>query len=254
MRSSPLKSPTRFVCIWSITRMETDDVVLVALVNKPRDMEIVQSERWYRIPAKQAAVRIGPVQYIAFYLTKAFGDSKWMIREYAPVQGHELVRRRDLLPEESDHPRANEAYYKLQLGPLIELSRPIVSRRGRRLLFVRTTGAKFSRAVEIDDLLGKSDADEALWSMLKSSGISAARQISVRDARARYRVDFWIRCIHGDIAIFLGGSPHRDLKRQMCRVIRIPEEKAIGRTKECVADIRRTIRELGGLKYGRTME
>ena len=142
--------------------MDADDTVPVALVNKPRDMEIVRTERWYRIPAKRAPGQIALVRYIAFYLTKAFGDCKWMIREYAPVQGHELAHRRDLFPDESDHPRADEAYYKLQLGSLILLPRPIVSRRGRRLLFVWTTGARFSHAVEIDDLLGRGDADEAL--------------------------------------------------------------------------------------------
>ena len=33
-----------------------------------------------------------------------------------------MVRRRDLLPDEPDHPRADQAYYKLQLGPLERLA------------------------------------------------------------------------------------------------------------------------------------
>ena len=43
------------------------------------------------------------------------------IRWYAQVRGHELVTRRDLLPDEPDHPRAEQRYYKLQLGKLVEL-------------------------------------------------------------------------------------------------------------------------------------
>jgi hypothetical protein len=35
---------------------------------------------------------------------------------YAPIQGHELVTRRDLIPSEPDHPHAGQWYYKLQLG------------------------------------------------------------------------------------------------------------------------------------------
>ena len=172
--------------------MDADEVVLVALLNQPRDLEIVRAEHWYRIPAKHAPAHFTQARYVAFYLTRSFGACKWSIREYAPVRGHELVRRRDLFPDEIDHPRADDAYYKLQLGQLIALPRPIVSRAGRRVLFIWTTGDKFLRAVEINDLLGKSEADDALWSALKQSRIAAERQIIVRDVRARYRVDFWI--------------------------------------------------------------
>jgi len=49
-------------------------------------------------------------------LTKAFKEDKWAIHYYAPIQGHELVARRDLIPSEPDHPRAGQWYYALQLG------------------------------------------------------------------------------------------------------------------------------------------
>ena len=90
--------------------MDADDVVLVALMNQPRDLEIICAEHWYRIPAKHAPAHITQARYVAFYLTKNFGDAKWSIREYAPIRGHELVRRRDLFPGDIDHPRADEAY------------------------------------------------------------------------------------------------------------------------------------------------
>jgi hypothetical protein len=62
------------------------------------------------------------------FFTKAFGEEKWSIRWYAPVRGHELVRRRDLLPD--------EAYYKLQLGPLMQLELAIHSLRWLRISFL----------------------------------------------------------------------------------------------------------------------
>jgi hypothetical protein len=151
--------------------VDADDVVLVALLNQPRDLERVRSEQWYRIPVKHAPVHFTQAHYLAFYLTKSFADAKWSICEYAPVRGHELVRRRDLFPDQAGHPRADDAYYKLQLGPLIALPRPIVSRSGRRILFLWTTGDKFLRAVEINDLFGSSQADDALWDELRASGI-----------------------------------------------------------------------------------
>lgn len=229
--------------------MDAGDVVLVALINKPRDLEIVRAEHWYRIPAKHAPAHLMQTRYLAFYLTKAFGANKWSIREYAPVRGHELVRRRDLFPDEGDHPRADEAYFKLQLGPLIALPRPIVSRAGRRILFIWTTGDKFSRAVEINDLLGKGDADDALWQTLKDARIGAERQTTVRDARARYRVDYWIPCARGSLAVILGNTPRRLPKGKQWRALRFSEEDIYTRRDECVAQIGKMVRELGGTRY-----
>ena len=64
--------------------------------------------------------------------SRSLASSRW----YAPVRGHELVRRSDLFPDDPDHPRAGEAYYKLQLGPLMEMELPIFSLRWRRVTFI----------------------------------------------------------------------------------------------------------------------
>jgi hypothetical protein len=229
--------------------VDADDVVLVALLNQPRDLEIVRAEHWYRIPAKHAPAHLTQTRYVAFYLTKAFGETKWTIREYAPVRGHELVRRRDLFPDEVDHPRANDAYYKLQLGALIELPHPIVSRSGRRILFIWTTGDKFSRAVELNDLLGKSAADDALWDALKSAGIGAERQIVVRDKRARYRVDFWIPCARGNVAVIVSDVPRKLPKAGLCRTTRFTTNEIEKDVADCARQVNRLARELGGIKY-----
>ncbi len=229
--------------------MDADDGVLVALMNHPRDMDLVRAEHWYRIPAKHAPAHLTQARYLAFYLTKNFGEAKWSIREYAPIRGHELVRRRDLLPAESHHPRADEAYYKLQLGTLIALPRPIISRRGRRLLFIVTNGAKFSRAVEINDLLGQDDLDDELWNALKSSGVEAERQIIVRDARARYRVDFWIQCARGNIAVLLGDAPRRMPQGKAWRILCFSSDQLAHDTHNCVHQITNIVRELGGIQY-----
>lgn len=228
--------------------MDADDVVLVALVRQPRDLEIARTEHWYRIPARSAPRHLTQASYVAFYLTRAFGEHKWTIREYAPVRGHELVYRRDLLPHETTHPRADEAYYKLELGPLIELPRPIVSRRGRRLLFIWTTGAKFSRAVELNDLLGKNAADDALWDALKAHGIDAERQMTVRDVRARYRVDFWIPCARGNVAIALAARTRRLPGGKTWRALRF-DETDLQHPEVCVTKIRKVVRELGNANY-----
>ncbi len=164
------------------TLMHPDDVVLVVLINTVRDWELVTREHWYRIPTRHAPKLFASAQYLAFYFPRTFGERKWTISGYAPVRGHELVRRRDLLPDESNHPRADELYYKLQLGPVEKREPPIVGKRGRRILFLWTTWEKFSTARELGDLLHRGGA--------KENRFDAERGAMVNEGRSRYRVDF----------------------------------------------------------------
>ena len=132
--------------------IEPDARILICLVNRPRDLEIARWDHWYRIPVKHAPADY-LADFIAFYLTAAFGDEKWAIHEYAELRGHELVKRVDLFPDEPDHVRASELYYKMQLGPLQRLARPIPSLKWRRIAFLETTGDRFLNALEMSELV-----------------------------------------------------------------------------------------------------
>jgi hypothetical protein len=134
-----------------MTEILPEDLVLVSVITDPRDLEIARVLGWYRIPVASTPKTLR-VDWIAFYLTSAFGDEKWSIRYLARVRGHELVRRRELLRDEPDHLRADEPYFKIQLGPLVQLPKPILSRRWRRFTFLYTTGERLVRADEIKDL------------------------------------------------------------------------------------------------------
>lgn len=131
--------------------MYPEDRVLVTYLPKPADLEIIRREGWYRIPQKYAPKGLY-AEYYAFYLGRAFDADKWTIRYYAPRLGHELLTRGELLPAEPDHPRAKENYFKIQLGPIKELARPIVSLNWRRITFIHTTWDRFQDATEINDL------------------------------------------------------------------------------------------------------
>src|SRR4030043_210209 len=88
-----------------------------------------------------------------FYQTGAFGDEKWRIQYIAPVRGHELTTRAELLKTELDHPRAKEEYYKVQIGPLEKYSNPVLSETWRRITFLYTTGEYLLKATTINDLI-----------------------------------------------------------------------------------------------------
>jgi len=146
--------------------VQSDDLVLVAIMNDRRDLEIARVLGWYRIPVETAPKTL-QVDWIAFYLTAAFADLKWSIRHVASVRGFELTRRRDLLRDELDHPRADEPYYKVQLGPLQALSRPIPAKRWRRFTFLYTTGERLHSAEDVRDLrVADARTRNALWGWL----------------------------------------------------------------------------------------
>src|SRR4030043_210210 len=98
-------------------------------------------------------VKIVAVDYIAFYHTGAFGDEKWRIQYIAPVRGHELTTRSELLKTEPDHPRAKEEYYKIQIGPLERLPQAILAESWRRITFLYTTGEYILRATTVNNLI-----------------------------------------------------------------------------------------------------
>jgi len=190
--------------------MNPDDVVLVALINTSRDLERAVGERWYRIPTKHAPKFFSGAQYLAFYLPASFGARKWSIDTYATVRGHELARRVDLIPEEPNHARANELYYMLQLGETETREPPIVSKRGRRVLFLWTNWEKFSQAREWNDLYLRTPAHDKLYDALKSDGLEIERETFVREGRSRYRVDFLVYFSRGKIAVSLGDKTVRE--------------------------------------------
>ena len=101
--------------------MNPTDLVLVAILKDKRDLEIARVLGWYRIPLKTAPKTVA-VDWLAFYQTAKFADEKWAINFVAPVLGHELATRAELLRTQPDHPRADEQYYKVQIGPLERLS------------------------------------------------------------------------------------------------------------------------------------
>lgn len=142
-------------------------LVLVAVMTNPRDLDIARLLGWYRIPLRTAP-KVIDVDYLAFYQTAGFGEEqRWQISVCAPVRGHELTTRGELIRSEADHPRANEEYYKIQLGPLMMLDQPIRADRWRRVTFLYTIGELLNRANTIGDLVVRSEDRQILWKSLR---------------------------------------------------------------------------------------
>jgi len=149
-------------------------LILVAILPSQRDFDIARLFGWYRIPLKSAP-KVISVDFLAFYQTKTFGDAeRWQIAYVAEILGHELVKRVDLIRDEPNHPRAHEEYFKLQIGPLQRLEKPIPAGDWKRITFFYTTGAQFIDAQTINDLVIKAqDEREVLWHTLRERALRA---------------------------------------------------------------------------------
>jgi hypothetical protein len=148
------------------TSLTPTSLVLVAVMTGPRDLEIARLFGWYRIPLRTAP-KVIAVDYLAFYQTGAFREEKWRIQYIAPVRGHELTTRGELLRDESDHPRAREEYYKVQIGALEVLPKTIHADKWRRITFFYTTGEYMQIADTINDLVVHSEERKILWKALR---------------------------------------------------------------------------------------
>lgn len=146
--------------------VSTTDLILVCLMPSPRDFEIARLLGWYRIPLRSAP-KVVAVDRLAFYQPSSFGDSGGQIEFVADVRGHELTTRGELLRDESNHPRAHEEYYKIQIGGLEKLSQPILADKWKRLTFLYTTGEYLLKAKTLNDLVVNSDDRALLWRSLR---------------------------------------------------------------------------------------
>jgi hypothetical protein len=146
-------------------------LVLVCLLPTPRDLEIARLLGWYRIPFKSAP-KVVAVDYLAFYQPGNFGEQGAQIQYVAEVKGHELTTRLELLRDEPDHPRANEEYYKIQIGGLEKLAQPVKAEKWRRITFLYTTGEYLLKARTINDLVVHSDERQLLWRSLRERAVN----------------------------------------------------------------------------------
>ena len=153
----------------NLSYLSPSALILVAIIPTPEDLQVARVLGWYRIPIRTAP-RILNVDFLAFYQPASFSDRKWKIEFLAPVIGHELTTRIDLLREEKDHPRAGEEYYKVQLGPMQPLPHPITAGEWKRFTFLYTTGEYLQSARKLTELTVRPAERRRLWKALRERG------------------------------------------------------------------------------------
>lgn len=206
--------------------------VLVALMNNKKDFLIAQEKGWYRIPVKSAPKNIReeiPVKYLAFYQTKIFGVEKFTIKWYAEIKNIAKVFRKDLFQDEPQNSKSNKEYYKIEFDKLLQLKQPIVSKKGRRILFIPTTEQKFFGATEINYLFNDSPIEDKFWEALVDHNIEAERQYFITAQGKNRFLDFAIFCKDRNINVECDGDEyHTKVKDVKYDKIRNNEISSLG--------------------------
>ena len=144
---------------------------LAVVVASRRDWHRVCAEGWYRIPLKYAPQPVA-AEYLAFYLTRRCGSQAWCVPAYAAV-------RRELIAAEPDHPRADDLYYRVALGPLQLLPRPLPSRRLRRVTFIPTTLETLLAADDVADLWETDGTRAVAWRHFPDAARKATQRLTL---------------------------------------------------------------------------
>lgn len=156
------------------------DLVLVAFIPQPKDLEIARLLGWYRIPLRTAP-KVIAVDWLAFYQPASFGkQQKWCIEWTAEVRGHELTTRAELFKDQQDHPRAGEEYFKIQLGPLVALPIPVKADSWKRVTFLYTTGERLLHSQQLNQLTVHDEERAILWKALRERAMQE-QQYHVQD-------------------------------------------------------------------------
>jgi hypothetical protein len=179
--------------------MYPEDRVLVGVINRKRDLQYAQEDHWYRVPQERMPRGVHS-EYLAFYLSRAFKEKNGGIVYYAEQKGLELAYRRDLLPKEVTHPRANYVYYRVGLGELIEKTPPVVNPTKRPITFIYSTWDRFVRAREIRDLYSEGDYYvDRIYHALRDRGIRPQRIWEAERRDDDYAPGLRILCEDGEV-------------------------------------------------------
>jgi hypothetical protein len=178
--------------------------VLVVVLNNAEDLRRAASEGWYRIPQRSAPPRVG-ADYLAFYQTGAFADmpEAHTVSFYAATRRYRLLTRRELLPAEADHPRANEYYFRIEVGPFLRLPVPVRAASIRRVTFIHTTLDRLLTAADVRELFAQDDPFQKLWHALRANRLRPLRNRLVADQP----VDIALRARGGNLGIVCRDEP-----------------------------------------------
>ena len=165
-----------------------------------------------------------------------------------------------MLPNEASHPKVHNYYFRVHVGRVKKLPRPIRNIIPRRVSFGFTTLNRLLKSKNILQLYNIAPTEQIVEDGLRRADIKAIAQRRVLIGKKRYCLDFAVVCKRGSIAIECDnkkahsgpGQREKDriknsfLRRRGWLVIRLPEDNIISDLRGCIARVKKAVRKLGG--------
>lgn len=235
-----------------------DKIVLVGVIKDKRDLNILLTKNWYRIPVAHAPTR--QFNYLAFYQPALFGSQGKRIQYYARVLNYQIIRRNNLLPDEPSHCRAHNYYFQIKVGKIEKLFQPIKNIMPRRISFGFTTLNHLLKSKNILQLYSIAPTEQIIGCGMKRAGIKTIAQYHILSGKKRYCLDFAVFCRQGLIAIECDNKKAHSnprqrekdkiktafLKQSGWNVIRLIESDIVSNLNNCIAKIKKAVQKLGG--------
>jgi hypothetical protein len=180
-----------------------EERVLVGVISRKRDMDVLKTERWYRIPQAQFPRGVH-TEVVAFFLSSTVAKPDPAgIHYYGRKPGIELMYRRDILPNEPNHPRADEVYYQLHFKDIHPRIPPITNPTRRPITFIKTTWDRFEAAHVIADLYSEDDmfVDRVLYALQDRIDVHPARLWQADRQQDSAAPGLRIPCRFGEVAV-----------------------------------------------------
>ena len=236
-----------------------EPVALIGILKDRRDFDRLMHRRWYRIPLAHAPRR--RFSHLAFYQPASFGKRGKAIRYVAPVLGKRGARRRDLIPEEPNHPRADDRYAVFRVGKPLKLPEPVRNISLRRVTFAYTTLRRLFESHDVLEVFGVPPIERMMQKAFDAAGLHALPEFTVSGPDKRYRLDFAIFCTRGALAVecdgedFHGTGPQRRkdrakdtrLRRMGWTVVRLTERAIVKSPAACARRVHAAVTRLGGV-------
>lgn len=182
--------------------------MLVCWLKNKGDLDILIDEGWYRIPVKTHLTGLNNFRHFAFYQSSVFKNDKFRIKYYGELKKFSVAKRKNLFPQEKLNEKSELEYYKIEIKNLNTLSRPVISKNGRRVIFLKTTREKLLNAAEFNDLFHGSPLEDKLWNNLKKNNLFPERQVFFGNIKRHYCLDFAAFCRDGLLDIECDGDKY----------------------------------------------
>lgn len=232
--------------------------VLIGILKDRRDLGILLTRRWYRIPVSHTPRRT--FDYLAFYQNSNFGKTGQCIRYIAPVLGKFRAKRGKMIPNEPRHPRVDESYWFYRVGKPMLLPNPVRNLGPRRITFAYTSLRHLFESHDILEVFGVPPIELMMQKEFAAAGIPALPEFTMSAGKKRYRLDFAIFCRNGALAIECDGEEFHNhpvqarydrakdarLRKLGWTVLRLGEKEIVRSPAKCLNRVNALVRRLGG--------